>query len=167
MIRAYDGEVASVDSCDLGDADAFSRGHDRRIHRAQRQVAVARDQLRNPYPVRDCHRLNRECATGEVAEEADLGLRAEAGREQIDDLGDDQRRNDERAGVGLKQFECGSVVSVVGVDVGVQRSGVDDQCGYRATSAARISSMRSETSLRPLCPVPAAPSRRRVDGPPR
>ena len=167
MVWAYDGEVAPVDSRDLGDAQAFSRGDDRRVHGAQWQVAVARDQLGDPQPVRDRHRLNGERASGEVAEEADLGLCAQASREEIGDLGDDQGRDDERAGVGLEQFECGSVVSVIGVDVGVERSGVDEERGYRSTSAARISSMRSETSLRPLCPAPAAPSRRRVDGPPR
>jgi len=85
----------------------------------------------------------------------------------MDDLGDDQGRDDERAGVGLEKFECRGVVSVIRVDVGVKRSGVDDDRSYRATSAARISSTRSETSLRPLCPAPAAPSRRRVDGPPK
>lgn len=52
--------------------------------------------------------------------------------------------------MGLKQFERGDVVSVVGVDVRVERSGVDDDRGYRATSAASISSMRSEMSVCPL-----------------
>jgi hypothetical protein len=167
VVRAYDREVASVDSRDLGDAQAVSRDDDRCIHCAQWQVAVARDQLGDPQPVRDRHRLNGERAAGEVAEEADLGFCAESSRDEVADLGDDQGRDDERAGMGLEQFECDSMVSVVGVDVGVQRSGVDDERGYRATSAARISSMRSATSLRPLCPPPAAPSRRRVDGPPR
>jgi hypothetical protein len=167
MVGAYDGEVAPVDSRDLGDAQALGRGDDRRIDGAQRQVAVARDQLGDPQPVRDRYWLNSERATGEIAEEADLRLGPEASREQMDDLGDDERRDDERARVSLQQLECGIVVSVIGVDVGVERSGVDDERSYRATSAARISSMRSETSLRPLCPALAAPSRRRVDGPPR
>ncbi len=46
-------------------------------------------------------------------------------------------------------------------------NGVDDQRGYRATSAARISSIRSEVSLRPLRPAPAAPWVRRPLGPPK
>lgn len=167
MVRAYDGEMAPIDRRDLGDAEAFGRGDDRRVDGAQRQVAVARDQLGDPQPVGDGDRLDGERATCEVAEKAHLGLCPEAGREQVDDLGDDQDRDDERAWVGLEQLECGSVVSIVGIDIGVERSGVDDERGYRATSAARISSMRSETSLRPLCPTPAAPNRRRVDGPPR
>jgi hypothetical protein len=44
-------------------------------------------------------RLNCEVATGEVAEEADLGLPAESRRDQIDDLGDDESGDDERAGM--------------------------------------------------------------------
>ena len=64
----------------------------------------------------------------------------------------------------FEQFKCCNVVGVVGIDVGVERSGVDDDCPYRSTSVARISSMRSETSLRPLRPAPAAPRRRLFDG---
>jgi hypothetical protein len=167
VVRAHDGEVAPVDRRDLGDAQPFGGGDDGRVHGAQRQVTIAGNQLCDPQPVGDGHRINGERSVGEVAEEADLWLDAEAGRQQIDDLGDDQGRDDERAGMGLEQFECGEVVCVVGVDVCVERSSVDDKGGYRATSAARISSMRSETSLRPLRPAPAAPSRRRAAGPPR
>jgi hypothetical protein len=167
MIRAHDGEVASVDGRDLGDAEALGRGDDRGIHRAQGKVAIARHEFGDPQPVRDRHRLHGERAAGEVAEEADLRLRAQASGEKVDDLGDDQGGDDERARVGFQQFECSSVVRVVGVDVGVERPGVDDERGYRATSALRICSMRSDTSLRPLCPAPAAPRRRRVDEPPR
>lgn len=49
------------------------------------------------------------------------------------------------------------MVPVVGVDVGVERPGVD-QDRYLATSAARISSIRSEMSSRPLRPAAAARS---------
>jgi len=61
-----------------------------------------------------------------------------------------------------QQFECGAVIAVVGVDVGVERAGVDEE-GYGVTSAARISSMRSEMSSRPLRPAAA---RNRRGGPP-
>jgi hypothetical protein len=47
--------------------------------------------------------------------------------------------------MGLEQFEALGVVVVVGIDVGVQRPGVDED-GYRVTSSRRISSMRTETS---------------------
>jgi hypothetical protein len=131
------------------------------------QVAVTRDELGDAQPVCGWHRPDGEGAAGEIAQEPDFWFGPEASREQIDDLGDDQGRDDEWAGVCLEKFECTSVMGVVGVDVGVQRSRVDDDRGYRATSAARISSMRSDTSPRPLRPAAAAPSRRRVDGPPR
>lgn len=167
MLGTHDGEVAPVDRRDLGDAQALGGSDDRGIHRPERQGAVARDQFGDPQPVRDRHRLNGERPAGQVPEEANLGPCAETSHQEVDHLGDDQGRDDERPRVGLEQFEGGRVVRVIGVDVGVQRSGVDDERGYRATSAARISSMRSETSLRPLCPAPAARSRRRVDGSPR
>jgi hypothetical protein len=51
--------------------------------------------------------------------------------------------------VGLQQLQASGVVGVVGVDVGVERPGVDDQRDG-ASSEARISSIRSETSLWPL-----------------
>ena len=57
--------------------------------------------------------------------------------------------------MGEQELKRLAVVAVVGIDVGVERSGVD-QGGYLATSAARISSMRSEMSSRPLRPAPAA-----------
>lgn len=47
-------------------------------------------------------------------------------------------------------------MAVVGIDVGIERSRIN-QKGYGATSAARISSMRSEMSSRPLRPAAAAP----------
>ncbi len=53
-------------------------------------------------------------------------------------------------------------MAVVPVDVGVERTGVDDQSDG-CTSAARISSTRSEISLQPLAPAPAA-RRRRLPG---
>jgi hypothetical protein len=57
-------------------------------------------------------------------------------------------------------------VLVVGVDIGVQRSRIDEE-SYGATSARRISSIRSEMSEWPLRPEAAAISRRFPIGPPR
>ena len=64
----------------------------------------------------------------------------------------------------LEQFETRVVVAVVSVYVGEQRPSVDDQCD-EPNSAVRISSIRSEMSVRPLDPVPAARSRRRPPPP--
>lgn len=59
----------------------------------------------------------------------------------------------------LQQFEARGMVRVVGVDVRIERAGVDDQSD--CDSARMISSTRSEMSLRPLRPAAAAPSLRR------
>jgi len=90
----------------------------------------------------------------------------EAGSQQVRRLGDDQLRHYERARVRLQEIEALGVVSVVRVHIGVQRPGVDDQ-GDPATSAARISSIRSEISERPLRPAAAASRRRRPPVRPR
>ncbi len=54
-----------------------------------------------------------------------------------------------------QELERFGVMAVVGIDVGIERSRVDEE-GYRVTPAARISSIRSEMSSRPLRPAPAA-----------
>ena len=59
-----------------------------------------------------------------------------------------------------QQFKAFGVMPIVRIDVRIERTGIDDQC-YRSTSAARISSIRSDTSDCPLRPAPAASSRRR------
>jgi hypothetical protein len=69
--------------------------------------------------------------------------------------------------MGFEKFQRGRVVRIVSVDVGIERPDVDDERPYRPTSAERISSIRAGTSLRPLCPAAAAPSRRGVEGPPK
>ncbi len=119
-------------------------------------------------PTRSAMRSQSAGATGSgmrfpaarVAEESHLGVDADAGAEQVDDLGDDELRDDQRSDVGLEEVEAGGVVGIVAVDVGVQRTGVDDQRDP-GTSAARMSSMRSEMSVWPLAPAPAARSERR------
>lgn len=108
--------------------------------------------------------LDDEVAGGKVAEEANLRLPSQPGADQMDDLGDDERGEDERPWMGLEQLQAGGVMSVVGVDVGVQGAGVEDQRDG-AISEERISSIRSETSLWPLRALAAAPRRRRPPAP--
>jgi hypothetical protein len=62
--------------------------------------------------------------------------------------------------VGLEEIEAGLMMTFVGVDVGVQRPSVDQECDL-PSSSLRISSMRSATSDCPLRPAAAAPSRLR------
>jgi hypothetical protein len=167
VTRPDDAEVAAVDGRELGEAEPLRGGDDRRVDRAEREVAVAGDELGNAQPVGGEHGLDRECARGKVAEEADLWLDAEACAEEERDLSDDERGNDQRTWMRLEKLEGRSVVGVVRVDVGVEGTRVDDDPGYRLTSAARISSIRADTSLTPLWPALAAPSRRRPEVPTR
>lgn len=159
MVRADDAEVAAIDRRDLDDAESFGSCDDRRVDGAQRQVAVARNKLGDPEDVGGVGVLEDEVGV-QIAEEAHLGLPTEACREQIADLGDDERWYDKWAGMGAQQLQAGRMVGIIGVDVGVKRSRVDDQRDD-AISAPRISSMRSEMSLCPLCPLAAAPRRLR------
>ena len=166
MAGPDDAEVPSVDGRDIGDAEAFGGGDDRGVYGAERQVVVPRDELDHAERVCRVDGLKYEGAAAEVAEEAGLCLPAEARRQQVRDFGDDEGGDDERPGVRLQQFEAGGVVRVVGIDVRVERAGVDDQCDG-AISARMISSTRSEMSLRPLRPAAAAPSLRRDPVAPR
>lgn len=161
------GEMAAVDRGDLGDVEPLGGGDHGRVDGSESEVAVGGDELGDPEPVACRHRLDRERAGSEVPQEPDLGLGAEPGGEQVRDLGDEEDWDDERPRMCLEQVERCLVVRVVAVDVRVERPGVDEQRRYRRTSAARISSMRSETSCRPLRPALAAPSGRRPSDPTR
>jgi uncharacterized membrane protein HdeD (DUF308 family) len=160
-------EVSAVDRRDFGEREPLGCRYDRCVDGPKRQIAVRGHELGDAQPVSGQNGLDRECAGGEVAEEADLGFDAEAGGEEIRDLRHHENGHDQRAEVRLQELERLLVMRVVGVDVGVERAGVDDDPGYRRTSAARISSMRSDTSVRPLRPAFAAPRRRRPGGPTR
>lgn len=113
----------------------------------------------NTEPVGCGDRLDTQVATRKIAEEADLGVGPESTADEIDDLGNHQRRNDEWLGVVEEERKARLMMAIIGVDIGVKRAGIDYECD-RGTSLARISSMRSEVSERPLLPAPAAPSLR-------
>jgi hypothetical protein len=119
---ADDTKVAVIESCDLRDPMAFGRGDHRGVHAAKRQIVVAGDELRHPEQISRVDGLKCEVAGGEVSEKADLGLPAEAGREQIDDLGDHEGRDEQRTLICLEQFATRCMVGIIGVDVGVERT---------------------------------------------
>jgi hypothetical protein len=166
MPRPDNAEMPSVDGCDIRDAEALGSDDDRGVHGTEWEVVVLRDKLDHAERVRGVDGLQGERTAADVAEEAGLCLPAEARRQQVHDFGDDEGGDDERPGVRLQQLEAGGVVRVVGVDVRVERAGVDDQRDG-ADSARMISSTRSETSLRPLRPAAAAPNLRRDPVAPR
>src|SRR6202035_40783 len=141
--------MTMVERRDLHDLEALGGGDDRGVDGPKWQVVVAGDELRHPQQIGRVHGLEREAARCKVAKEAHLGLPAETRGKQVDDLGDDEGRDEQWAAVALQQLPTGQMVGIVSVDVGVQRTRVDDQRD-RATSAAIMSSIRSEMSVCPL-----------------
>ena len=91
----------------------------------------------------------------EVPQKPDFGGRAKPRGQKVSDLGDDEDRHHDRTSVILEESQRLDVVGVVGVDVRVQRAGIGQQAG-QVSSSRRISSIRSETSRRPLRPAAAA-----------
>ena len=159
MGGSNDGEVPAVECGDLGGSEAFGRCHDRTVDGPQRQVPIPTDQFGDAEPVtrHDC--LNGELTRGDITQEANLGVDAKPCSDEVGHLGDHEHGNDQWTGMVQQELERFGVMAVVGIDVGIQRSRVDEE-GYRVTSAARISSIRSEMSSRPLRPAPAARRRR-------
>ena len=156
---AHDDEVSSVECGYLSDAKSFCCCDHRSDGGAEGKVSVLGHEFSNPHPVACVDVFGKKVACCQVTQESDLGTSAEASADEVGHFGDDQRRDDEGSWVGFKQIEASGVVAVIAVDVGVERAGVDDQSDG-CTSAARICSMRSEMSSRPLAPAPAARSRR-------
>ena len=136
----------------------LSGSDDRSVDGSEREVAIPVNQLGDAQPVPGRHRLDDEVPGGKIAQEPDFRSRAQPRADQIGRLGHDERRHYERFGMVSEELQRRVVIAVVRVDIGVQRAGVD-QKNYGATSAARISSMRSEMSSRPLRPAPAARNR--------
>jgi len=153
----HDCEVPTVERRQCRNPEALGRSHDRGVDRSQGQVAVLPDELADSQPVAGAHRLHRERAAGDIAEKPDFRLRTDASRQQIRNLSDRQDGDDQRAWMRLEQPTTRVVMAVVGIDVSVERSRVDEE-RYRRASLARISSIRTEMSSRPLAPAPAAPS---------
>ena len=161
--RSYDAEVPPVECGDLAQAVAFGGCDDRCVDGAEGKVVVGRYELGHPERVRYMDGLHHE-VRGQVAEEPDLRLPRQAASDEMGHLAHDERWNDQRARVGFEQLQAGRVVSVIGVYVGVERAGVDDQRDG-LISEASISSIRSDVSLVPLRPAPAACSRRLLPAP--
>ncbi len=88
---------------------------------------VASDQLCDPQDVIGFDRLEAHLAGREVAEESSLGLPAKTTCDQVCDLGDDERRDDQGSGMSLQQLKARLVMSVVAVHIGVKRPGVNDE----------------------------------------
>jgi len=160
VVWSDDREMSPVECGDRSLVESFGGSYYGCVDRPQWQIAVLMDELGDAEPVGRSDRFDSQVAACEVAQEANLGVGAEPSPDEIDDLGDHQRRYNEWLGVVEKECEAGFMMAIVGVDIGVKRASIDYECDCE-TSLARISSMRSEMSERPLRPAPAAPSLRR------
>lgn len=159
----HDREVPSVKRCDSAGAQALGGRDDGCVDRAQRKVAIGRDQFGDAKPVGRLDLLRHEFARGQVPNEAHLCLHSDSRLQEVRDLRDDKHRDQDRSGVGLEKAPATTVLSVVRVVGRVEWAGVGDQ--WPASSDRSISSIRCETSLLPL--RPAAPNRRLPPGPKR
>lgn len=146
-------------------AQPFRGGDHRSVDRSEGEVSVRAGEFSDADPVGCEDWFGDQVSCGEITKKADLGIWTEPSPEQIHDLGDDEDWNNERAGMGLEDFEALLVMPVVTVDVGIERPSINDE-GDQATSARRIFSICSDTSDRPLAPAPAARRRRRPFPPP-
>ena len=151
-----DREVPSIECGDPASANSLARGDDRSVDRTKRKVSVGRHQLRDSKPIGWRNLLGHQLARSQVAEEAHLGLRTDSSAQQVGDLGDDQNWHQDWPRVVLEKSPAPAVLGIISVVGRVERSGVGDQ--RAANSDLRISSIRCETSRRPL--RPAAPRRR-------
>lgn len=148
-----------IERGDLGDTKPLGRSYHRRVGSSEGKVAIRSDKLCNSQPVTRNDWFGDEIALCKVCEESDLGFDPQAGTQQVRHFRNDERRHEQRTGMCFEKFETFLVMTVVSIDVGEERPGIDDQRD-EPNSAARISSMRSEMSERPLDPAPAA--RRRL-----
>ena len=138
---------------DRGNTQTPLGGDDRRVNRSQHLIAVSMDKFRYAQPIARPDRFNAELARGQISEKSHLGCRAKTGTYQVAHLGYHQSRHDQPAAILAQECQAGMMVAVVGVYVGVDRTRVYES-GYRVTSDARISSIRSEMSVLPLRPAP-------------
>ena len=156
MGRFDDREVPAIECGDRASPEPLACRDDRSVDRAKRKVSVGCHQLRDSKPIGWANLLGNQLARRQVAQEAHLGRGSDPGPEQIRDLRDNEYRDQDRTWMVLKEAPAAAVLDIVGVVCRVERSRVGDQ--WAVDSDLRISSIRCETSLRPL--RPAAPRRR-------
>src|SRR6266851_7172947 len=96
MPRLDPPEMAPVERRDRVETVALGECHDRRVHHSERQVEVLLNQLLDALPVGIQDRFDRKLAGRQRAREGKLGMRADAITEQIGDLGEDERGDEQR-----------------------------------------------------------------------
>lgn len=159
MVGSHDGEVTTINCRNRGDVEPLGCGDHRGVNGAQRQVAVLVHHLGDSKPVSGRYWFHAKVAARQITQQLHFCASAEPGPDQVGDFGYDQRWNQKWFRIAEQKVEACLVMSIIRIDVCIERASVNNQSDG-ATSLARISSMRSEISLRPLRPAAAAPSRR-------
>ena len=105
--------MTAIERCDFPHAQALRGCDDGGVDRAEREIAVGRNEFGDSEPVRGSDGLWDEIPCGKVTDEAHLGIGSDARAQQVRHLGDDEFRDDEWAGMRLKELEALLVVGVV------------------------------------------------------
>ena len=157
-------EMEPVKRSDLDDSKPLGDRDNSRIRRTEREVGIDLDQLGHPFVVDQLKIYNRERLLHNRAQERGLDLRAASAAEQITDLGDHRRRDEDRAPSKVQtgeQVRAGSVVLVVAIGGRHQRTSVaNDHSGtseafgqqilVRAAEVGPAAGERPEPRRRPL-----------------
>jgi hypothetical protein len=110
--RADDGEVPVVERGDFTQLEPFGERDDRGVHRAQRQVGVALDQLGDAVGVW-LEVVHQPGAAGpDVGEEGQFRLRAAPSFQQQAHLGEDRGGEQQGTWMGLQEVPAALVVVV-------------------------------------------------------
>ncbi len=168
--RLHDREVLAVEGRDLRDLQPLGERDDRRIDRAQGQIAVPPDQLHDPRPVLGIDRDRLQGAMTQVGEEVHLRGRTTAATDEVRDLCDDEHGHEDGSGMARQDLDAGPMVVIIRVEIRDQRPGIDDEAysspsrRFSSRISPKISSTLRDASPEPLRTTPAARRIRR--GPP-
>jgi hypothetical protein len=163
MSRADQGEVPSVDSRDLGDAQALRDGDHGHISRVETSVSVKPDQFGHA-PYISGMQLHQLELFDDKIKELCVNSRPHVPVDRPAGFDQDRRWQEQRPFQPLKESNTRSMMLVVSIDDGDQRASVQ-KCGAhteRLNRSASRSSTRSERSPSPEAPIPAIVSRRRT-----
>ncbi len=119
--------MSPVERGNLRDTEPFCGCDDRSVGGAEGKVSVLSNKFSDPHPVTCVDVFGEDVPCCQITEKSDFGICAQASADEIGDFGDDERRDDEGSRVSLEQVEASGVVAVVAIDVGVERTGIDDQ----------------------------------------
>ena len=97
MAGAHDAEVAVVDGRDLHDVEPFGGCDHGCIDGAEWKVVVLGDESGDAEQVTGVHGFQREVAGGEITEEPYFRAPSKPSRDQVGNLGQNERWDDQRA----------------------------------------------------------------------